>query len=501
MQYIVNAEEMKKYDSDTIEHFGIPSVVLMERAALASVEEILNSGADLSNIAVFCGSGNNGGDGIAIARLLFQKKIQVTIIMAGNKDAYTDQTRQQLKIAAMYGVTVKYYDGGEITEMTYTTIIDAVFGIGLSRNVEGRYAEVIENINASPAMKIAVDIPSGICADTGKVLGCAVKADVTVTFAFYKRGLFLYPGADYAGKIIKKDIGIYITDEKKSEPALYTYEKADLLRILPARYADSNKGTYGKALLIAGSYAMSGAACLSGEAAYRMGCGLVKIVTPEENRTILQSMLPEAVLLIYERDDIKESEVLDAIRQADVIGIGSGTGTGRTAARLLELVLVHAKVPIVIDADGLNIIAQRKELLRHHLQPIIITPHIGEMSRLTGKSVSEIKAGPIECAKQFAEEYQVICVLKDARTIVMPPDGEAYLNISGNNGMSTAGAGDVLMGMISGLIASGAECMNAAAAGVWIHGLSGDRMVKETGTRGLLARDIITGISRVIRGD
>lgn len=501
MQYIVNAREMKRYDAETVSHFGIPSMVLMERAALVTVEEILNSGADLSNVAVFCGSGNNGGDGIAIARMLFLNKLKVKILMVGSEKSYSEQTKQQLKIAVKYKVPIEYIEGDEIAGTTYTTIIDAMFGIGLSRNIEGRYAKILEEINTSLATKIAVDIPSGICADTGKVMGCAVKADFTVTFAFYKTGLLLYPGAEYAGKVIKRDIGIYAIDGQRSNAVLYTYDNNDLSQLLPVRYAGSNKGTYGKVLLIAGSLAMAGAACLSGEAAYRMGCGLVRIITPEENRTILQSTLPEAVLMVYGKEHIEESSVLDAIRQADVIGIGSGIGTATVAKRLLELVLTHARVPVVVDADGLNIIAERKELLRNHLQPVIITPHIGEMSRLTGKSISEIKAEPIACARQFANEYQVICVLKDSRTVVTDPQGETYLNLSGNHGMSTAGAGDVLMGMISGLLASGAEGMKAATAGVWIHGLSGDRMVKETGTRGLLARDIVTGISRVIRGD
>ena len=392
-------------------------------------------------------------------------------------------------------------------EREYTTIVDAIFGIGLSRPVTGTCAEVIGWINAQSAKVAAVDIPSGICADTGKVLGTAVKADMTVTFACRKPGHILYPGTEYCGRVIRKNIGILPERLGAGEPELFTYTKSDLGRIAP-RTPYSNKGTYGKVLLIAGSSGMSGAACLSAMASYRCGCGLVRVFTTECNRVMIQTYLPEAIVTPYREDTFPEQQLADALAWADVTGIGPGLGTGAVSGEILEYVLRNFKGPLVVDADGLNLLARSRILQdepgllagggSEQRKPVIVTPHIGEMMRLMCASKESVLENIVESAEQFAGKYKVICALKDARTIVS--DGHrTYLNTSGNSGMATAGSGDVLTGVICGLLAQGNEPFEAATLGVYLHGLAGDAACAGYGAYGMIARDIAFSVGEVLR--
>lgn len=493
MEYLVNSGEMKKCDSITIQKFGMPSMVLMERAALCTVEELTDGTFDLQRVLVICGSGNNGGDGFAVARLLQQKQVTVKVLFVGEESRCTIETAKQMEIAKNYGLEICK----EIDISAYTTIVDALFGIGVSRDIEGEYARVIQQMNKAGARILSIDIPSGISADTGKLMGIAVQADKTVTFAYKKIGLILYPGAAYAGTIKVKDIGI--TDEgfEGQAPFVFTYTQEDLAK-MPKRSPYSNKGTFGKVLVIAGSANMSGAAFFSGKAAYRMGAGLVRIYTPEENRQILQTMLPEAVLTTYEPAHIETEALKEAIQWASVIVIGPGMGKGDEVYLILEAALTYGKTPMVIDADGINMIAEYPKLLQNHRQDIILTPHLGEMARLIKKSISKITENFIEEAKKCAKEQNLICVLKDARTVVVNENGQIYLNQSGNSGMATGGSGDVLTGIIAGLLAQGMRSYEAATLGVYIHGLAGDRAAEAKGEYSMIAQDIIDHIQQVI---
>ncbi|MEQ2466294.1 NAD(P)H-hydrate dehydratase [Niallia sp. CLA-SR-H024] len=483
---------MKRCDVTTIQKIGMPSMVLMERAALSVVEEL--DSFDLTRVLVVCGSGNNGADGYAVARLLHLQNIKVDVLFVGDEQKRTTENKQQQKIAEYYGVSSEK----KIENNPYTTIVDALFGIGLSRPLSGKYLEIIEQVNQAEGEILSVDIPSGISADNGKVMGNAIKATRTVTFAFRKLGLVLYPGADYAGVVKVKDIGITARGFEGRFPKIYTYTRKDLERI-PRRQSYSNKGTYGKILVVAGSKNMSGAAYFSAKAAYRMGAGLVRIVTPEENRQILQTLLPESIVTTYQRSQLDGDWLTEAINWASAIVIGPGMGISEEAKYLLSKVLSISKVPLVIDADAITLVAKEPELLHDHEQKIIMTPHVGEMSRLTGKPIPKIADDIIEVAEKFAAEKKLTCVLKDARTIVTEGTEDTYVNISGNNGMATGGTGDVLTGVIVGLLAQGLREREAARLGVYIHGLAGDAAAAQKGPYGMLADDVCDAINEVVR--
>lgn len=494
MNYLVNGTEMKQYDAFTIQKIGIPSMVLMERAALSVMEELKNQEFSLKKVLVVCGAGNNGGDGLAIARMLLLKGLCVEVVFAGEEEKATNEVKIQLQILRNYGFIIE----NNIKGREYTTIIDSLFGIGISRDIKGIYAHVIEKINDLSGRVLSVDIPSGISADTGKIMGVAVKADTTVSFAYKKLGTSLYPGAEFSGNVIVKDIGISERGFQGSPPFVYTYDSSDLIE-MPKRSNYSNKGTYGKVLMIAGTYNMGGAAYLSGKSAYVTGAGLIRIYTPSENREILQTLLPEAVLTTYDKDNVNMEELEEAVKWADVVGIGPGLGTGEASAEILKKVVAFSKVPMVIDADGINIIAKNKELIKNHGQPIIMTPHLGEMSRLIRKEISYIADHIMEETHKFAKENGVICVLKDTRTAVSDGSESIYINESGNNGMSTGGSGDVLTGIITALLAQGLKEIKAASLGVYIHGLAGDCAARKKGYYSLMASDIINGITDVLK--
>lgn len=493
MKYIVNSREMKLYDNHTTEHFCIPSIVLMERAACSFVERMKCLSVDLSRVLIVCGSGNNGGDGLAIARLLHQMGSLVDVVLLGEDGKFSEANQTQQKIMNAYG----YEMCSQMPPFaSYTTVVDAIFGVSLSRSIEGKTASVIEQMNALGGCKIAVDIASGISTDNGNVFGIAFRADITITFGYEKLGQRLWPGADFSGKIYVEDIGITEESWRERRPSVASFEDCDLM-VLAERKAHSHKGTFGKLLIIAGSVNMAGAAALTAKAAYAAGCGLVKVITPEENRLILQTQVPEAILVTYPAKKMDMSALTEAVNWADTIVCGPGMGQNDNAKQMVRHVLKTASVPLLFDADALNIIAEDVSvLLRPHTE-MIVTPHLGEMSRLTGDIVSYIENHLIEVADEFARQYNVICVLKDARTVTSIPYSQTYLNLSGNAGMAAAGSGDVLSGIIGGFVAQGMRAEFAAPFGVYVHGRAGDIMVKYTGKRGLMASDLPEGVRRL----
>lgn len=494
MNILVDSRQMKMCDSNTIHHFGVPSLVLMERAALGVTEEIEKRVQSQGQILLVCGTGNNGGDGLAVGRILLQHGYKVTVVMPGDLSKVSAETEKQLEICNAYGIEIQR----QIPKKEFDVVVDAIFGIGLSRDLQGTYFELIEQMNEIEAYKVAVDIPSGIHADTGAVMGIAFQADITVTFAFQKLGLRLYPGTEYAGQTVVKDIGIGAESFLEEKIVNYELEDKDLYKI-PKRPNYSNKGTFGKVLVVAGHKNMAGAAFLSGKAAYVTGAGLVKIWTEEANRQVIQQLLPEAVMGVYEPKQPKIEELKESIDWADVIVAGPGIGTEETAEEMIKVILENAKVPVILDADGLNIVAKHKEWLKAAKTTLIVTPHLGEMARLIEKSIFDMKKQLLQVAREFAEEYNVICVLKDARTIIALPDGTTYINTSGNNGMATGGAGDVLTGVLAGLIAQRMEVKQAAPLGVYLHGIGADRMIVQTGTYGMMAQDIAEGVRMVMK--
>lgn len=497
MEKIVTPEEMSRADGATSRIFGVDSLVLMERAAASAYECLKKEAFCLNDVLVVCGTGNNGGDGAALARILFEHGIQSDVVLLGHREKCTPQCKKQLEILERYGIAIL----SAIPEgKRYTAIIDAIFGISLNRDVEGIYRDAVEVINGLrmtllPAPEIlSLDMPSGIHGGTGKVMGAAVKADVTISFAYRKLGQVLYPGASYCGRLHCANIGITDRSFEGNMPAVQAYEEKEIC--FPERKADGNKGTFGKVFLIAGSRNMCGAAVLAGKAAFRSGCGMVKIMTVEENRMILQESLPEAMLMTYTADGFDEKELLRSMEWCDCIGIGPGLSTGGCAPALVEFVLENASAPVVADADALNIIAMRPEFLSRCQAEVIITPHVGEFGRLTGLSADEVKTHFYETASDFARSFGVICVLKDARTIIVNEGGEAVINRTGNSGMATAGSGDVLAGMICSLAAQGLKPFRAASLGCALHGKAGERGSANRSLTELMAGDIIEGIAR-----
>lgn len=485
---------MKASDQETIQEIGIPSLVLMERAALAVKDTLLNENFPLNKILILCGSGNNGGDGVAIGRMLHIAGYQVDVCMLGKVDKRSEETKHQIEIAEKYGTN--FVNNPEPSE--YTTIVDSVFGIGLSRVLSEEYQNLFQKINESNAVVAAVDIPSGIDGNTGAVLGNAIQADYTVTFGFMKPGLLLYPGASYAGIIKVADIGIYEHPSVTYKPSIIQMDEEDC-SLIPKRKPSGNKGTFGKALLIAGSYCMSGAAWMAALSCFRSGAGMVKIYTHSSNREILQQQLPEAMLSCYDEDNVSIADLNAAMKWADVIGIGPGLGTSKTAENLMQYVLSECEKPLLIDADGLNILSNHKDWLINKRCECVITPHMGEMSRLFGCSVKDIKDDRFMKAGTFAEKYKVTCVLKDARTIIATDSDHFVINTTGNSGMATAGSGDVLSGMILGFMAQGMSIETAASMGVWIHGIAGDHAKEQWGEYSMKAGDIISSIIPVMK--
>lgn len=505
MEYIADANEMKTIDRYTIDHIGIPSMVLMERAAISAVEFMVSHISKKDKVLVLCGVGNNGADGVAVARDLHNKGYLVDLMRIGDEDKASKEMQDQLIIARKLDLYIDSYSNIIISE--YDIVVDAIFGVGLSRDVNGIFKSIIEDLNHSRNLVFAIDLPSGICADTGKVLNVAVKADYTITFGLSKLGLILYPGCEYAGKIVVKDIGFPQKVINQFKPEAFVYTREDLSS-LPIRQRHSNKGTFGKVLVIAGSKNMSGACFLSAKAAYRAGAGIVKILTVEENRNILQTNLPEAIMSTYNVDHIKQDdkvkEILEDLSWASVIVMGPGMGITAASEFLVDLVLKHAKVPTIVDADAINIIAKntlKNEDLQSKIGPnVILTPHIKEMSRLLNTQVDHITNDLFNSIKNYMADKKFILVLKDARTIVIR-NNEVYVNTSGNNGMATAGAGDVLTGIIAAFIAQGVEPYKASTLGVYVHGLAADAFVKENNNYSLMASDIIDALSTVLIKD
>lgn len=506
MKYALRTNHMRELEEDTIREVGIPACVLMEKAAMAVAYHMEKLFSREDRLLAVCGYGNNGGDGIAAARILYRKGYHIAIWMVGDKAHAQKETKAQLKIAKKLGVQIVRKANPD----EYTGIIDAIFGIGLNRAITGELRLLIDRMNRSGARLVSVDIPSGVCADDGKVLGIAVNAEVTVTFGYQKAGCLLYPGAEHAGKVYVEDIGFA---PLKTPPKLFFFDE-EPRALLPARKKNSHKGSYGRVLVIAGSKNMSGAAYFTAAAAYRMGAGLVRILTAEENREILQRQLPEAVLTTYETGQGVLlpgffNELKELVGWASVIVIGPGLGISQMSASLVNYVIGSCNVPLVVDADAINILArmitektERKEDTKERIKCLaqllpagtILTPHKKELSVLTGIPLAKLVDCLIDSSTECTGENELIFVKKDVRTIVSFGESN-YINVTGNDGMATAGSGDVLAGMIAGLLAQGEPPKMAAMSGCYLHGMAGDAAARKKGARSMLASDMVEAIS------
>lgn len=499
---------MREFDQQAIKKCAIPSLVLMENAGRSIAEVMAEAIEDLeeAHVVIVAGKGNNGGDGLCAARHLMNMGTSVEVFVVSGEKRLSKETESQAKILKNSGVEISYITSSqkiaklEEALLEADVVLDALLGIGVKGTVHGLLEPAIEAINTSGALVVAVDLPSGVDADNGYVEGVAVLADFTITLEYPKAGLFLYPGAEYAGEVVVTPIGYPDSLKKSFTSGLTLVEEDEVLNWLPQRSPYSHKGSYGRVMILAGSRGLSGAALLAGEAALRSGAGLVYMGYPESLSPVIESQLWEAVKLpLPEKDGALSESALKPLQQfidkheIEVLAIGPGLSQQPEVKALVYKLLTGAKIPLVIDADGLNVLAdsEGRKLLKKLRVPVILTPHPGELSRLTGRKIAEIEADRIGVAREIAKELNVVLVLKGVPTVTALADGEVYINSTGNSGLATGGSGDVLAGLIAGLIGQGIPIEQAAPTGVYIHGLLADRLAPEMGERAMLPRDLL----------
>lgn len=509
---VVTAAEMRKIDQDTIDGIGIPAIVLMETAGSAIVRAIDRHYPNAQRIAIFVGKGNNGGDGLVIARQLAHAGREVSIFLVSPAESFTGEAQTNLNIVKNLGLNI---EDVKIAKLYLDTIgcellIDTIFGTGLHSDVREPISTIINEINRLSIPIFAVDLPSGLDSDTGKPLGACVKADRTVTIGLPKRGLLLHPGAELAGQLEIVDIGFpkQVIDTQNISVNLTTEKAAS--NWLPPRAPATHKGSYGRVLVVAGSTGMTGAASLTSQAALCSGAGLVTLAIPKSLNAIMEVKLSEVMTLpMPETEDGSLAEsaaqsILEfAERNQSILAIGPGLSQHpETKALVHQLIKENREqgldLRMVIDADGLNALADAKEQLSFLGEKTVLTPHLGEMARLTDTQIPTLAADRISKAEEFAQNYGLTLVLKGAPTITANLNGEVWINSTGNPGMATAGMGDVLTGVIAGLIAQNVPSTNAATLGVYLHGVAGDIAAEAFGMHGLVAGDVLKLIPHAI---
>lgn len=511
---LLKATEMQLLDKISIEKIGIPGIVLMENAGKAVADFISGNWGSSHKVYLFCGPGNNGGDGLVVARHLFNRGYQVQVFLGIKKDKLKGDAAINFKIAINMGIDVKELLSSsqistlrELTREKGVILVDALLGTGAKGSPRGILKEMIELINGWEAVKIAVDLPTGVDADTGEVPGEAVKADFTLTFAYPKRGIYLYPGMDYAGEIKVVDIGIPANILEKEKICI----SANLLSStafnpgLFYRKPSSHKGEFGHLLVLAGAPGLTGAAALTCLSALRVGTGLVTLGIPQSLNHILEVKLTEAMTLpLPETEEHTLSpqaleKIIQFSKKCDAIVLGPGLSLNFQTGDLVKNLLRTLTIPLVLDADGINALRGEIEFISNYSGSLIVTPHPGEMARLTGTSVAEIQQDRIKAALELARRTGKIIVLKGAGTIIAEPEGECWVNTTGNPGMASGGTGDVLAGIIGGFLAQGMDTLTAVKLGVYLHGLAGDKAAEKKGEISLLAQDMIKNLAFAIR--
>ncbi|MBQ3428131.1 MAG: NAD(P)H-hydrate dehydratase [Clostridia bacterium] len=493
------AAEMRAIDAAASETGFIPGMVLMENAAIACVNE-LKTTFDLRScsVAVFCGKGNNGGDGLAIARHLYNLGAEVSVfLVSGN--SFKGDAKINYDIAVGMDIpieTVTEPEGMEYLIRSFDIVIDAILGTGISGTVRGMAYDVITLINENAGYVLSVDVPSGINSDSGEICGVCINADTTVTFAAYKLGMLMYPGADCTGRIVVADISIpdYIIEMQNID--INVTSSGFVRSLIPERRAHTQKSDYGKLLIIAGSRGMSGAAYMAAQAALKSGAGLITLACCETVNAALEAKTTEVMTLPLPDNEghiaAEAAELLRArLSSVDAVLVGPGLGRSADAAEVVRYVLRHSRVPVVVDADAINAVARDRSILSECACDLLFTPHAMEMSRLTELDVSFIEENRVRVSREFAEEYGAALLLKGHHTIVTAPELTQYINITGNAGMASGGSGDVLAGIAAALIARGISCGEAAAAAAYIHGTAGDIAAAEYGQESMSATDIL----------
>lgn len=493
---IFSAAQIKKADAFTIANEPISSLNLMERAAKSCVNFLSDQFRKGETFYLFCGNGNNGGDGFAIARLLYLKGFDVVIFSdLKNKNFSEDNKINQKKAKEISGIG--FFDFEEVGNFKFRengVLLDCLFGTGLNRKLEGQFAELIQFLNEINLLKISIDIPSGLFADEIITDESVVfKADETLTFQFWKR-TFLHPETGkFSGKIQVVDIGLSPDFIEKEPTDYFTIDDEMVAEIYQPRSDFSNKGTYGKSLIVAGSFGKVGAAVLATKAALHSGSGITVTLAPNCGYEILQTSCPEAMFLKSGEDFCEEITAEEDF----VSGIGPGLGTNPKTEQALLKFLKEYKKPLIIDADALNILSKNPEQLINIPKNSIITPHPKEFERLFGKTENSFKR--LDLARKKASELEIIIVLKDHHTQIITPEKKVYYNITGNSGMAKGGSGDVLFGLITSLLAQNYSPKNAAVFGVWLHGKAGDFAAEKFSKEAMLPTDLIDELGNVFK--
>ncbi|MBM7854882.1 NAD(P)H-hydrate epimerase [Desulfohalotomaculum tongense] len=510
---VVTAAEMREIDRVAVEEYGIPGVVLMENAGRKVVEVVcrqLNNNVKGKAVTVFVGKGNNGGDGLVVARHLLNMGADVRVLMVADPGELTGDAGLNLAIWEKMGQRVYpiHQPNGinlvKVSLMSTDLIVDAMYGTGFRGTVNEKIGRVIQLINASGIPVVAVDIPSGLEADTGKIAGPCIKATVTVTFGLPKLGMVLEAGGGVIGSMEVVDISLpkqLLYDEKIKR---WLLDAGLVKKRLPRRKPDAHKGDFGRVMVLAGSTGMEGAAVLTATACLRAGAGLVTLAVPEKIHHTVAGLVPEVMTLplpsVEGALSVKSLDtILEKLENVDVLAVGPGLSRHGETVQLVHQLLPQVKIPMVLDADGLNALAEDKTVLESIGAPAVLTPHPGEMARILGLSIKEVQNNRVPLVQQCAESWGCTVLLKGARTLIAAPEGELYINPTGNSGMATAGSGDVLTGIIAGLAAQGMDITSAAASGAYLHGLAGDRASEHLGSHGLLAGEIINYLPQSIK--
>jgi ADP-dependent NAD(P)H-hydrate dehydratase / NAD(P)H-hydrate epimerase len=510
---LATARQMKNMDQRTIEEFGLIGAVLMENAARGAVQVVQSLYPQARSMAVFCGKGNNGGDGLAMARYFQAQGFRVKVYLTGPGNRLKGDAALQLSFTKQLKIPVEVLeekvDLPALKQEIFHChlLLDALLGTGLEKKVRGVFRDLILLMNELPIPKIAIDIPSGLSSDTGQPLGVCTQADLTVTFGLPKVGQVLFPGCRFVGRLFVVDLGIPAAFYPVPEERVELLEAATQTSFLPPRDPEGHKGSYGHALVLAGSKGKTGAAAMTCLGALRAGAGLVTLGIPESLNAILEIKLTEAMTEPLPEEEpgflgpSALSKIISLCQGKKALAVGPGLSSSPGTQALVQALLKQIKdIPVVIDADGLNALADAPDGLKKLTGRAILTPHPGEMSRLTGQPVNEIQAERIRIARDFSRKYGIVVVLKGARTVIADPDGPIYLNPVAHSVLASGGTGDVLTGLILGFLAQGLSLIKAACLGVFLHGQAGAWLAHERGGQGILASELLDKIPGLISG-
>ena len=502
MKWVVTAAEMRNIDARTINTIGIPAVTLMERAGLEIVDSCISVLGPVSGktVSVFCGKGSNGGDGFVVAREMKRMGANVTLYVLAKQNELKGETLQNYSIVRKIGLNIHHITTeSRLSSVPASSdiIIDAILGTGIHGEVTGINKAAIAKINTLNGYVVSVDLPSGLDADNGTFAGVCVRADMTVTMGMLKRAHLLYPGKTQSGIVNIADIGFPEKAISAEKVKTFLIEKNDIVSFLPTRMPYYHKGDCGRVLIIGGAPGMTGAPSLTAAAALRAGAGMTLLGVPESlNQTLEQKLTETMTLPLPETEDgylsLKaEDKIMDALMWADVLAIGPGIGRANETIDLVHAVIKNAEVPVVVDADALFALSKKSDILRNRKYNTVLTPHHGEFSRMVKSSdIPSIQTEHIEMVRKYARAFQSVLVLKGAPTLISGQGKEVFINSTGNAGMATAGSGDVLTGIIAGLIGQGVNLGEAAISGVYLHGLAGDLAADEFGEISITAGDI-----------